>query len=156
MTLYLLGSAQTYSKIVWLLHLKRCFWLHYFKIKRPADFFYCYPSLWQRRGIKYEENKINLVKFSFLSEALLLYYSQLNQPFSYIGRVYVPYIRRSCHYRCSCKQRDEAVCSTVILRPECCLTGDGDWTQDLPVIFHCHFSSLSESLLMALFIRHLN
>lgn len=111
------GSAKTYSNIVWLLHLKRCFWFHCFKIKRTADVFYCYPSSRQRKGIKYEENKINLVKFSFLSEVLLLCYSQLNQPFPCIGRVYVPYLRRSCHCTCSCKQRDVAVCSTVILRP---------------------------------------
>ena len=111
------GSAQTYSNIVWLLHLKRCFLFHCFKIKRTADVFYCYPSSRQRKGIKYEENKINLVKFSFLREVLLLCYSQLNQPFPYIGRVYVPYLRRSCHCTCSCKQRDVAVCSTIILRP---------------------------------------
>lgn len=115
--LYKAGSAQTYSNIVWLLHLKRCFWFHCFKIKRTADVFYCYPSSRQRKGIKYEENRINLVKFSFLSEVLLLCYSQLNQPFPYIGRVYVPYLRRSCHCTCSCKQRDVAVCSTIILRP---------------------------------------
>lgn len=48
------GSAQTYSNIVWLLHLKRCSWFHCFKIKRTADVFYCYPSSRQRKGIKYE------------------------------------------------------------------------------------------------------
>lgn len=50
------GSAQTYCfKIVsWLLQLKRCFDCITLKIKRAAEIFYCYPSFWQRKGIKYE------------------------------------------------------------------------------------------------------
>ena len=72
------GSAQTYSKIVWLLHLKRCFWLHYFKIKRPADFFLLLslPLAKERHKIWGKENKSREVQFSEWSSFIVLLSTQ--------------------------------------------------------------------------------